>query len=83
MKQDRSRSFRMAFPLIGVLCAIAFFHASLGHAATADGSHWALSLGKADYVLNAQGSVLDGDGAHVELASSPGRSAPTGSYRPA
>lgn len=79
MKQGRFRSFRMACPLAGMLCLVAFFHASSVQAAAADGSNWALSLGKADYVLNAQGSVLDGDGAHVELASSPGRGAPTGS----
>jgi len=79
MKKDHSLSFRMASPLVGMLCAFVLLHASGSHAATADGSHWALSLGKADYVLSAQGSVLDRDGAHVELASSPGRSAPTGS----
>jgi hypothetical protein len=38
-----------------------------------------LSLGKADYVLDARGSGLDGDGAYVELAASASRASPTGS----
>ncbi|MGC1551117.1 MAG: S41 family peptidase [Rhodanobacter sp.] len=34
---------------------------------------WAMSVGKADYSLNAHGSVLDIEGAHVELTSSKDR----------
>ena len=78
-KQNRSRRLRLVLPVAGMLCLFAITDASRVHASAAAASHWVLSLGNADYVLDARGSASDGDGAHVELASSPGRTSPTGS----
>lgn len=68
-----------ALPIAGLAC---LFGALVAGGASADGappSHWMISVGKGDYTLDARGSVLDSDGAHVELAASPGRTSPTGS----
>lgn len=62
-----------------MLCLFVVMDQSRVHASPAEPLRWMLSLGKADYVLDARGSVLDGDGAHVELTASASRASPTGS----
>ncbi|MFC4529102.1 S41 family peptidase [Dyella halodurans] len=69
----------MALTVAGMLCLCAITVAPRVHAGAADASPWVLSLGNAGYVLDARGSAMDGEGAHVELASSPGRTSPAGS----
>ena len=54
---------------LGMLSALVQADAPSGAAPT----RWTMAAGKADYSLEARGSALDSDGAHVELISSEGR----------
>ncbi|WP_130620728.1 S41 family peptidase [Dyella amyloliquefaciens] len=79
MKRMQSRCLRMIWPAAAMLYLFTVADATRALANAADESHWMLSLGQTDYVLDSHGSVLDGEGAHVGLTASPGRTAPMGS----
>ena len=68
-----------ALPVGVVACLLGALAAGSAGANEAAPPRWMISVGKADYTLDARGSVLDNDGAHVELAASPGRTSPMGS----
>ncbi len=65
---------KVVLKLLSAACPAAFMLGLLSALAWADApavaSHWVMAVGKADYVLEARGSALEGEGAHVELASS-------------
>ena len=73
------RRFRGALTVTGMVFLFGVLVAGSAVADEAAPSHWMISVGKADYTLNARGSVLDSEGAYVELAASPGRASPMGS----
>jgi carboxyl-terminal processing protease len=60
---------------LGTLSALVQADAPSGLAPT----RWTMATGKVDYSLEARGSALDSEGAHLELISSEGRKSPFGS----
>jgi carboxyl-terminal processing protease len=74
----------VGFKILDKLCSVAIVLGAFSTMVWADPSsllppsRWAMSIGKADYSLEARGSALDSEGAHVELMSSEGRKSPFG-----